>query len=141
MKIRNKLTIVCCVILIITILSLAVAVYTLYSYFFTNTSYYYTIQIVDQLNSNLKDRFSLMDSLASQVLLDSEVFQYLCNAENVVYDNRESLDQYYGIQAYLASLCSQNERIVAITLYCLGSNEVIASDKKTKATPRKWPFE
>lgn len=140
-KIRTKLTIACCTVLVVCIASLAVATHYMSSYFVTNASGNYSRQIIDQLNNNLEDRFSLMNSLASQVLLDSNVFSYLSRAEQTVYDNRQALDTYYEIQSQLASLCAQNERITAITLYCIGNAEVVATDKQTNYPSHVIPKE
>lgn len=134
MKIRSKLTLVCCLILLLSIYSLAVATHKMSSYFVANTSMKYSSQIIDQLNSNIESRFELMDAVASQVLLNSDIFNHLCKAKDIVYNNRASLDRYYAIQGTLTSLCTQNELLSAITLYCLGSSEVIATDKQTN-----WP--
>lgn len=140
-KIRTKLTIACCTVLVACIASLAVATHFLSSYFVTNTSANYSRQIIDQLNQNLEDRFSLMSSLASQVLLDSNIFLYLSQADEIVYDDRQALDSYYEIQRSLASLCAQNERITAITLYCIGNSEVIVTDKQTNYPSHVIPLE
>jgi len=138
MKLRNKILFVCCVILIVSLLSLAIVERSLSSKFVSEVALDYTMQIIGQLNSDIETKFIFLNSLATQILYNSDIFSYLQDA-TTEETMRKKLDSYYAVQSHLESVRTQNPDTVAITLYRTSDNEVITTDSQpfgySKAKP------
>ena len=144
LSIKHKLFIAYSLLIVCTTMIISLIVYLSAKSILVKTNQEYTLQISGQISRNVDSILTDMNSLASLLLYNDDVIQYLYTSSAIpseTRETRETLDAYYKISSFFATACAQNANTSAISLYPPDSLKTIAVDQYEFSPSGAYPGE
>ncbi len=141
LSIHHKLFIAYSLLIVCTTMIISFFVYLSAKSILVKTNQEYTLQISKQISRNIDSILTDMNSLASLLLYNDDVIQYLYTSAAIPTETRETLDAYYKLSSFFATACAQNANTSAVFLYPLNSLKIVAVDQYEFSPSSAYPSE